>query len=140
MKADKMTMANSIELRVPFLDYRIVEWAARAPVSLKIGLMDGKVVSKKILRTYCRGKIPESIIQRPKSGFPVPAYEWLSGVLKDFARDVLGSQSYVSGIFEKTALAETVRKGTEVAAVLMDRHRLWSILVLELWLRRWLKN
>jgi asparagine synthase (glutamine-hydrolysing) len=140
MKADKMTMANSIELRVPFLDYRIVEWAARAPVSLKIGFMDGKVVTKKILRIYCQGKIPESIIQRPKSGFPVPAYEWLSGDLKDFVRDVLSSQSYVSGIFEKSALAEMVIRGTDGTAVLMDRHRLWSLLILELWLRRWLRN
>jgi asparagine synthase (glutamine-hydrolysing) len=140
MKADKMTMANSIELRVPFLDYRLVEWAARAPVSLKIGTMNGEVVTKRILRIYCQDKIPQSIIQREKRGFPVPAYRWLSEELKDFVMDVLGPQSYVSAIFQKGVLAEIISRGTEGDAVLMDRHRLWSILVLELWFKRWLQG
>ena len=140
MKADKMTMANSIELRVPFLDYRIVEWAARAPVSLKIGVMDGRLVTKRILRMYCQGKIPESIIQRPKAGFPVPAYGWLATDLKEFARDILGPGSYCSDIFKKSALTVMVTRGTDWTAALLDRHRLWSLLILELWLRRWTKN
>jgi asparagine synthase (glutamine-hydrolysing) len=140
MKADKMTMANSIELRVPFLDYRIVEWAAKAPVSMKIGMWDGDLVTKKVLRMYCKDTIPASILNRPKKGFPVPAYKWLNSELKGFARDTLDRQSCVGDLFEKKQLDAVLEKGVADGAEIMDRHRLWSVLILELWMKKWLKK
>jgi len=140
MKADKMTMANSLELRVPFLDHRIVEWAARLPVSMKIGYLQGQLVTKKILRMYAKDKIPQSIISRPKKGFPVPAYNWLSGELKPFVSDVLNGSSHCLSIFEKEELFALVKKGTSINAGITDRHKLWHLLILELWMQRWLSN
>ncbi len=139
MKADKMTMANSIELRVPFLDHRIVEWAAKAPPSMKIGMLNNKLVTKKVLRMYANAKVPESIISRPKKGFPVPAYGWLSGELKSFAMDILGAGSRSAGLFDRKLLSSYVHNGTRSEAGVMDRHKLWSLLILELWMRRWLR-
>ena len=139
MKADKMTMANSIELRVPFLDHRIVEWAAKAPPSMKIGTLNNKLVTKKVLRMYANAKVPESIISRPKKGFPVPAYGWLSGELKSFAVDMLGAGSRSAGLFDRKLLSSYVHAGTRREAGVKDRHKLWSLLILELWMRRWLR-
>ena len=79
MKADKMSMAASLELRVPFLDYRLVEWANRQSTDVKIG-PHSAVGSRR--RNTCfvaspRGDCPEKSSTRPKQGFPVPAYKWL---------------------------------------------------------------
>jgi len=140
MKADKMTMANSLELRVPFLDYRIVEWAARLPVGMKIGYLQDRLVTKKILRMYAEDKIPQSIIHRPKRGFPVPAYDWLSHEMRPFVSDVLNENSRCLDIFEKDELSSYVQRGTSSDAGVTDKHKLWHLLILELWMQRWLAS
>jgi asparagine synthase (glutamine-hydrolysing) len=140
MKADKMTMANSIELRVPFLDYRLVEWAARLPVRLKIGGYHDSLATKKVLRMYSDDKVPSSIIKRSKKGFPVPAYDWLSNKLKSFATEMINHNSRVAEYFNVQILKEIVQYGTASGAGILDRHRLWSILILEIWMKRWLKR
>jgi asparagine synthase (glutamine-hydrolysing) len=136
MKADKMTMANSIELRVPFLDYRMVEWAARAPAGIKIRRVDGHYESKSVLRQFAATRLPREIIKRPKQGFPVPAYDWLSDRLSGWAREVLPPQgARLYEWLEPGAVQEQVGRGT--SGSLMDRHRLWNLLILELWLQTW---
>jgi asparagine synthase (glutamine-hydrolysing) len=78
VKADKMTMAASIELRVPFLDYRMVELAASFPSDIKLASGNGKAILKSIMKN----KLPESIVNRKKMGFPVPIDNWFGSELK----------------------------------------------------------
>jgi asparagine synthase (glutamine-hydrolysing) len=140
MKADRMTMANSIELRVPFLDHRLVEWAAQAPVWMKVGKNDaGHYVTKRALRDFAKARLPGPIIDRPKQGFPVPVYGWLSGPLKDWARDLIGNTSArLLAYFEPLEIDRLLTAGIQAEATATDRHRLWNLLILELWMREWL--
>lgn len=139
MKADKMTMAESLELRTPFLDYRLVEWAARAPLAAKLRpLPGGKYETKAVLRDYARSSLPSDVLNRPKQGFPVPFYEWLSGPLKEFATDNLtGTGSRLTGTIDPKAVHTTLQRGTHSNASPMERHRLWNLLILELWMKAW---
>lgn len=140
MKADKMSMANSIELRTPFLDYRLVEWAAQLPVRLKAGPSPkGTYRSKEILRRYAQPRLPAEIIERPKQGFPVPVYGWLSNKLSGWANDMLlSSNSKARDWFDGAELQKLVSAGTREDAGMMDQHRLWNNLILEQWMRTWL--
>jgi asparagine synthase (glutamine-hydrolysing) len=139
MKADRMSMANSIELRTPFLDYRLVEWAARAPLAAKLGPnRDGRLTTKHVLRQFAEGRLPREILVRPKQGFPVPVYGWLSTVLKDVAFDlVLGPHAKLHRWLERSALEPYVDRGVAADAETHDRHRLWHLMILEYWLRAW---
>ncbi|GGF39738.1 asparagine synthetase B [Youhaiella tibetensis] len=139
MKADRMSMANSVELRTPFLDYRLVEWAGALPTRLKAGpSVNGVYRSKEILRRYAEARLPREIVDRPKQGFPVPVYGWLSTELKQWAQDMLSPSAQLTNWLTPEALAAVVRAGTDRTAGMMDRHRLWNVLILELWMRRWL--
>ncbi|HJQ68933.1 MAG TPA: asparagine synthase (glutamine-hydrolyzing) [Blastocatellia bacterium] len=137
MKADKMSMATSLELRTPFLDYRLVEWANRQPNAAKVrrtGL--GQYTTKSVLRRFAAGRLPEEILNRPKRGFPVPAYSWVQNGLADWARDLLvGPDSRVGRAFRRDSIlrhSESARGGS-----LESAHRVWSLVVLEYWLRKW---
>lgn len=138
MKADKMSMAASVELRTPFLDYRLVEWAGGAPRSAKVGPgADGRLTTKSILRSFAASRLPARILTRPKQGFPVPVYQWLSGRLRDWAHDLLGSGARLRSWIDGNALDELLDLGTAEVAESSDRHRLWQMLVLETWLLEW---
>jgi asparagine synthase (glutamine-hydrolysing) len=137
MKADKMSMAASLEARTPFLDYRLVEWANRQPNAVKVRRINRKEYrTKDVLRRFCARRVPEAILNRPKRGFPVPAYRWLQDGLDTWARDVLlGSNSRLSGILRAEAVERLVaqaRRGETDAP-----HRLWLLVVLNLWLEAW---
>ena len=139
MKADRMSMANSLELRTPFLDYRLVEWAATAPIAMKIGSgADGRTQTKRVLRDFAAPLLPADILTRPKQGFPVPVYDWLSSRLSAWAADmVLGPHARSREWFRVDALQSLVGRGTASSAPSHDRHRLWHLIVLEQWLREW---
>jgi asparagine synthase (glutamine-hydrolysing) len=139
MKADRMSMANSIELRTPFLDYRLVEWAARSPSKIKVGKnRDGKYETKRVLRQFTRGRLPAEIIQRSKMGFPVPVYDWLSDRLKSWATDLLTSKdTQIFRWLNPAAVYQQLQLATSPNSPLLDRHRLWNLLILELWSREW---
>ena len=120
MKADRMSMANSLELRVPFLDHALVEWAARLPLEWKVGSRESGPVSKRIVREFCRKRLPAEILSRPKQGFPVPAYDWLQGPLGRWAEDLLyGRESRIEGYLDlahaRPAL-DAARRGDTAAA------------------------
>lgn len=140
MKADRMSMANSLELRTPFLDYRLVEWAGRLPVHLKAGPdAAGNYRTKEILRRYAEPRLPREIVERPKQGFPVPVYGWLSGSLAPWSREILlESKAQLADWFKPSALQKIVEAGTHPDADSRAQHRLWSLLILEIWMRRWL--
>ena len=139
MKADRMSMANSLELRTPFLDYRLVEWAAHAPIAAKIGHDSaGRSQTKRVLRQFAREILPAEVITRPKQGFPVPVYGWLAGPLKALAAELTtGRDSRIRDWFVPAAVHRLFESGTAIDAPMHDRHRLWNMMVLEYWLRAW---
>ena len=136
MKADKTTMATSLELRTPFLDHRLVEWAATLPLRWKVGSAQDGRRSKRVLREYAAGRVPQSVVDRPKQGFPVPAYRWLSDGLDCWARErLLDTDSRLGGWFDRTVVRDVVGRSARGDAE--AAHQTWSLLILEEWLRRW---
>lgn len=135
MKGDRMSMANSLELRVPFLDHRLVEWASHLPQFWKVG-SPAKWESKRILRSFAEKRVPASILYRPKRGFPVPAYRWLTEGLAGWAEDLLtGAGSKSRDLFSTEMMRGIVKasaRGDSRAA-----HQAWNLIVLEYWLRTW---
>ena len=137
MKADKMSMAASVELRTPFLDYRLVEWANRQPNHVKLkrtGLRTYE--TKSILRRFCARRLPMEILTRDKRGFPVPVNGWLKDGLSGWARDVLtGRNSRIIAAFSLATIDDLLRRGehgsTEAAG------KVWLLTVLEFWLQAW---
>ena len=127
-------MATSLELRVPFLDHKLMEFAATLPQSAKIGGKGGKT----ILRDAMRGTLPDAIIDRPKKGFPVPVRSWLNGPLREFARDnLLPADSACNRFMDRSAVLRIVedhRRG-------LDRSQeLWTLLIFEFWHRHFIDN
>src|ERR1700690_3655302 len=107
IKADKMTMANGLELRVPFLDYKMVEFAATLPNPSKIHGKGGKT----LLRSAMRGVLPDAIIDRPKKGFPIPIGSWLRTSLRQFTRDhLLARDSACSRYVDRDETARLVQQ------------------------------
>jgi asparagine synthase (glutamine-hydrolysing) len=139
MKADKMSMTNSLELRTPFLDYRLVEWAARTPSWVKVGRdPDGQYRTKRMLRRFAQRHLPARIVDRPKQGFPVPVYGWLSDGLTSWAHDLIGgTDARLRGWCAAEGIEVALTRGTSTDATILDRHRLWNLIILELWLRAW---
>ena len=135
MKQDNMSMATSIESRVPFLDHVLVEWAMRVPASVQIRGMSGKRILKKAMA----GLLPDSIIYRPKLGFPTPWSGWLAGPQLDvIERMLLEPRSLERGLFKRSALERLFR---EHRAKYRDHYdRIWRLLNLELWHRACLEG
>ena len=105
MKQDNMSMAASIESRVPFLDHVLVEWATRVPASVQIRGTSGKRILKKAMEDL----LPHSIIYRPKLGFPTPWSGWLAGTqLDDIERSASGAAQHEPGIFQTGCRAEAL--------------------------------
>lgn len=122
-------MAASIESRVPFLDHKLVEFAARLPENMKLRGQD----TKWILRRAMRGVLPEEILDRPKMGFPVPLGGWLRGQFKGVLDEyVLSERSLGRGIFN----ADKVRQLTAAHDRGEDHaSRLFRLINLEIWQR-----
>ncbi len=139
MKADKMTMANSIELRVPFLDHRMVEWLASRPAERKVRPEPGgKYTTKYMLRRFARERLPETILTREKRGFPVPLTHWVRGELGTVMADkLLAKDAYVSSLFRREKLNELLRAARESNSA-AEVQRVWIVFVLEMWAQRWL--
>ena len=130
VKADKMTMANSVELRVPFLDYRVVEFAARVPSRMK---QRGRHV-KWILKQAMASRLPQEILERPKVGFPTPLALMFRSDLSDYLSDVLLSgAARQRGYFDARAVERLIADHLQGRR---DNHKaLWQLVVLEEWHR-----
>ena len=131
-KVDRISMAHSLEIRPPFLDHRIVEFAATLPENLQMNGSRQKVLLKELMR----GKLPGEILTRKKVGFDIPVHQWLRGSLKEFATDVIlsGARQYAN-VFRPDAVEHYLRRH-------LDRnenigYHLWGLLILFLWMRRW---
>jgi len=134
LKADKMTMANSIELRVPFLDHELLEFAASLPESYKVRRLTTKYIAKRALAS----RIPEPILKRRKAGFPVPFGLWLRTDLKDFAHQVLLDRTTIERGYFNSARVERLLQ-TNAASGAYAKEVL-SLLTLELWHRAFLNS
>jgi asparagine synthase (glutamine-hydrolysing) len=131
-KCDRMSMAHSLEVRPPFLDHRIVEFAAKLPASLKI---NGRV-TKRVLRELVSKKLPAEILQRPKEGLDIPAHEWLRGPLRPLLEEGLSEGAVrQAGIFSPSAIQGLIDRHLSRRANL--GYHLWGLLTLHLWMRRW---
>lgn len=131
-KCDRMSMAHALEVRVPYLDHRIVEFAASLPESLKISGSGLKVV----LRHLMRNKLPASILKRPKQGFDIPAHDWLRTILRPLLLDTLTRKTVQeSGLFDWKTIETMMRDHFERRANL--GYHLWGLLTLFLWMKRW---
>ncbi len=131
-KCDRMSMAHSLEVRPPFLDHRIAEFAAQLPEDLKIRGSQLKF----ILRDLMRDKLPPAIMNRGKEGFDIPAHHWLRTTLRPLLTETLSEKNVrASGLFHWEAVERVLRAHLERRANL--GYHLWGLLVLFLWLKRW---
>jgi asparagine synthase (glutamine-hydrolysing) len=130
MKQDQMSMAASIESRVPFLDHELVSYAAQLPDAWKLRGW----TTKRVLREAMVGLLPESILNRPKMGFPVPFAEWARGAWNTVLRDVLlDRRSRERGIIDPAAVDALLHD--HATGRTRGADRLWSLFNLELWYR-----
>lgn len=131
-KVDRMSMAHSIEARVPLLDHKLIEFAATIPADLLLRNGSTKYVFKRAMR----GILPDEIIDRPKHGFGVPLGRWFRGQLGSFVRELLLSDtSRRRGIFNPAYVEQLVRQQERGRALDLQ---LWTLISFELWCRTFL--
>jgi asparagine synthase (glutamine-hydrolysing) len=129
-RGDRMTMAASVELRPPFLDLDMVNWAFSLDSSLKVRHRKGKWILRQVARRY----LPRVIVERPKVGFRVPLDAWFRGDLKNLVRRaLLSDESYVADHMNRTAVQELVDR--HLSGKANEELRIWTLLSLEVWHR-----
>jgi asparagine synthase (glutamine-hydrolysing) len=130
MIGDRMTMAHSVEGRSPYVDKRVVEFAARLPSNLKLRGRKLKHIQREVARPY----LPETLVTRPKQGFGFPLAYWFKGPLRPLMQELIASSRLAeAGLFRGAAMADLL---DEHAAGRVDHnYRLWLLLNIELWLR-----
>jgi asparagine synthase (glutamine-hydrolysing) len=134
IKADKMTMANSVELRVPLLDHKVLEFAASLPPSFKLNGFTPKYILKKVLSQ----KIPTEILNRKKTGFPVPYESWLRNDLKDVIWSVLTDRRTIErGYFSRDGVEALLRANSNGTNYSKE---IFSLMSFELWQRTFLER
>lgn len=130
-KTDRMSMAHSLEVRPPFLDHRIVEFAAGLPRELKV---NGSKL-KFILRELMRDKLPASVLTRKKEGFDIPAHNWLRTVLRPLLLDTLTREAVeATGLFRWAIVDRVLQDHLQRRA--NYGYHLWGLLTLFLWIKR----
>jgi asparagine synthase (glutamine-hydrolysing) len=131
-KVDRMSMAHSLEVRPPFLDHRIVEFAATLPPVLKMQSSRQKIVLKELMKN----KLPAMITRRKKVGFDIPAHEWLRGSLRELLLEtVREGLAEHQALFRPGAIQELMRLHLERRVNV--GYQLWGLLLLFLWMKKW---
>jgi asparagine synthase (glutamine-hydrolysing) len=131
-KTDRMSMAHSLEVRPPFLDPRIVDFAASLPENLKIRGFKQKFILKELMR----GKLPDSVLNRKKTGFDIPTHDWFRGTLRPLLMDTLTTEAIDStGVFDAQSIHSMIHDHME-RRINVGYH-LWGLLTLFLWMKRW---
>jgi len=131
-KVDRMSMAHSVEVRPPFLDHRIVEFAATLPASLKIQGSRQKFILKELMKN----KLPPAVLTRKKVGFDIPAHEWLRGPLRELLTDTLNTGlAEHPGLFQPKVVQSLLQAHMDRRANL--GYHLWGLLILFLWMKEW---
>jgi len=135
VKVDRMSMATSLEARVPFLDYRFVEFAATVPSHLRLR---GKT-SKYLLKRAMTDILPIEIIQRNKEGFSIPIKNWMKKELKPMMLDALSPASIKkSGFFDSNTVQSLIHEHLQGRE--NHSHRLWALMVFQLWWQQALQS
>jgi len=128
VKVDRASMASSLEVRNPFLDYHLIEYAAGLPLDVKIRNGQAKWILRQILYQY----VPKSVMERPKAGFMVPISDWIKNQYRDWAEDLLNENSLKQqGIFDARkvrSLFDLHNKGGNVSGALM-----WHLISFQAW-------
>jgi asparagine synthase (glutamine-hydrolysing) len=134
VKADKMTMATSVELRVPLLDFQVLEFAASLPENYKVRGWE----TKRILKASLAASVPLEILKRKKTGFPIPYGTWLQGNQKDLVNNTLLEREAIErGYFFREGIEEIISgKVTRGDGA----KEIFSLLVLELWHKEFIDN
>ncbi|MGB7496328.1 MAG: asparagine synthase (glutamine-hydrolyzing) [Candidatus Acidiferrum sp.] len=131
-KVDRMSMAHSIEVRPPYLDHRIIEFASTLPDRFKV---NGRVL-KVILKQLMKSKLPASVIRRAKTGLDIPTHDWFRGPLRPFLDDTLSLEAIKrTGLFRPEAIERLKQDHLERRANF--GYHLWSLMILFLWIKHW---
>ncbi|MCP4373836.1 MAG: asparagine synthase (glutamine-hydrolyzing) [Deltaproteobacteria bacterium] len=135
VKVDRASMANSLEVRAPFLDYRMVEFAAKLPRHYKLNRLTTKYLLKKAGQKF----LPKKIVKRKKKGFGIPVAKWICGEMKDIFFDYLGKERIQRDGFFEYAFIENLLY--EHLAMKKDNRKwLWTLLIFQMWKERWVDN
>lgn len=131
-KVDRTSMSVGLEARNPLLDYRVIEFSQKLPLSLKIENGNGKRVLRKLLSRY----LPEHLFERPKQGFGIPHGEWLRGPLREWAEDLLSEDTMNrQGFFDTALVRDRWKRHCESG---QDwSYQLWGILMFQAWYAHW---
>jgi asparagine synthase (glutamine-hydrolysing) len=134
-KVDRASMAVSLETRVPFLDHRLAEVAARIPLDLKVRGPTGKHVLRQLLYRH----VPKQMFDRPKAGFAVPVGEWIRGPLRGWAEELLDpARLTAEGWFDAGRIRR--RWDDHLSGRRDSTHAIWAILMFQAWLDSQSKN
>ena len=132
-KVDRASMAVSLEVRVPLLDHRVVEYTSRLSEVLKYRNGTGKYILKQLLARY----VPKKLFERPKMGFGVPIDKWFRSDLKSLLLDYLSPERLKQeGLFDPILVEKKIRE--HLAGTSNHQYRLWALLMWEMWRERWL--
>jgi asparagine synthase (glutamine-hydrolysing) len=131
-KVDRMSMAHSLEVRPPYLDHRIIEFAASLPDRFKVSGRRHKVILKRLMRS----KLPKSVLRHSKTGLDIPTHDWLRGPLRGFLEEILSPAAVrENGLFRPGAIeqlkSDHMERRTNVG------FHLWGLMILFLWMKHW---
>ena len=130
VKVDRSSMAHSLEVRVPYLDHRIVEFMASVPSKWKYRLATSKYLLKSLGKKY----LPEKIVNRSKKGFGIPIANWFCTSLKDQLEEIVQNpNSFINSVFEKKYTFKLMK--SHLNRKIDNRKLLWTLFVLENWHR-----
>jgi asparagine synthase (glutamine-hydrolysing) len=131
-KVDRASMMHSLEVRTPFLDYRVVEFASQLPVNLKLRGWKTKYILKKAVAPV----VPASVISRKKKGFGIPLTPWIRKELKDNVMEALSpGRLRADGIFDPVAVGGLLDRHLSGGAD--ERKKLWNLFIFQQWKERW---
>ena len=131
-KVDRASMSVSLEVRVPLLDHRLIEFAWTLPKRMRIR----GSTTKWLLRQVCYRHVPQNLIDRPKMGFAIPLDEWLRGPLYEWAEGQFGEKRLTDdGLFEPAAVRSAWENFLDGKS--NSQHGIWGLLQAQAWLERW---